>query len=184
MTYLSISAFVEIRHQKEHGSDGGSNMAMGMATAAQALLFHSINGTQSPQNTMFLHECDCPTARHDTLLPSCWLLRDIRTWKQDPGNDPACVLGNHVVGPFCISVLVIPVVTGCQQSGYLASRINVSTTGWSGNHGPSRGEPWEPAAEQPGSFLGSVLAHVGECWRVLASVCECFISRTRRPGSR
>ena len=99
-----------------------------------------------------------------------WLLRDIRTWKQDPGNDPACVLGNHVVGPFCISVLVIPVVTGCQQSGYLASRIIVSTTGWSDNHGPSRGEPWEPAAEQPGSFLGSVLAHVGECWRVFASV--------------
>jgi hypothetical protein len=73
MTYLSISAFVETRHQKEYGSDSGSNMAMGMATAAQVLLFHSINGTQSPQNTVFLHECDCPTARHDTLLPSCWL---------------------------------------------------------------------------------------------------------------
>ena len=142
----------------------------------------SINGTQSPQNTMFLHGVTAPL--QDTTRccrHAGWLLRDIRTWKQDPGNNPACVLGNHVVGPFCISVLVIPV---CQQSGYLASRINVSTTGWSDNHGPSRGEPWEPAAEQPGSFLGSVLAHVGECWRVLASVCECFISRTRRPGSR
>lgn len=100
-----------------------------------------------------------------------WLLRDIRTWKQDPRNDPACVLGNHVAGPFRIFV---PVATGCQQSGYLASRMSVSTTGWSDNHGPSRGEPWEPAAEQPGSFLGSALAHVGECWRVFASVCECL----------
>ena len=53
-----------------------------------------------------------------------------------------------------------------------ASRMNVSTTDWSDNHGPFRGEPREPAAEQPGSFLGSVLAHVGECWRVLASVAS------------
>jgi hypothetical protein len=34
---------------------------------------YSIPSTQSQQNAMFLHECDCPTARHDTLLPSCWL---------------------------------------------------------------------------------------------------------------
>ena len=99
-----------------------------------------------------------------------WLLRDIRTWKQDPRNNPACVLGNHAAGPFRIFVpfvSVVPVTTGCRQSGYLASRMSVSTTGWSDNHGPSRGEPWEPVGEQPGSFSGE---RVGACWRIVGEL--------------
>ena len=146
----------------------------------------SINGgTQSP------HISGLPLSPHVTAplqdTTRCcrragWLLRDIRTWKQDPRNNPACVLGNHVAGPFRIFVpfvSVVPVITGRQQSGYLASRMSISTTGWSDNHGPSRGEPWEPVGEQPGSFSGE---RVGACWRICwRVVCECFISRTSRP---
>jgi len=80
-----------------------------------------------------------------------------------------------------IFVPVVPVVTGCQQSGYLASRMSVSTTGWSDNHSPTRDEPWVPAGEQLGSSRGAfwgafwgaywrMLASVGQCWRVFASV--------------
>ena len=81
--------------------------------------------------------------------------------------------------PFAPFVSVAPVITGCQQSGYLASRMSVSTTGWSDNHGPSRGEPWEPVGEQPGSFSGE---RAGACWRIVGELFASVSSaKTSRP---
>jgi len=165
MTYLSISAFGIKR-----------SMAAMVATWQWAWQPRRGHSCSIPSTALRARRTRCfstsVTAPLQDTTRCCrragWLLRDIRTWKQDPRNDPACVLGNHVVGPFAFPFQ-------SSQSSQAASRVDIL---------PVARALVQPVGQtimvhsgvNPGSFLGSVLAHVGElasvgeCWRMFASV--------------